>query len=101
MEVHVYKITSKKNYKETQEYLFKKGYSWRSGDTVPLYLDTYEERMKNQSGIYIVTHEDQKIFSVSNLPKHETIESHLKRVFDRETIIKKYIDDGQLNLFER
>ena len=57
--------------------------------------------MKNQSGIYIVTYEDQKIFSVSNLPKHETIESHLKRIFDRETIIKKYIDDGQLNLFER
>ena len=57
--------------------------------------------MKNQSGIYILTHEDQKTFSVSNLPKHETIEYHLKRVFDRETIIKKYIDDGQLNLFER
>ena len=96
---HLYKISSKENYKETQEYLFKKGYSWRSGHTTLLYIESYEERMKNQSGMYLVTNEDEKYFVVANLTIYETIESHLKKVFPGETIVKKFIKDMQLNLF--
>ena len=96
MEVHVYKITSKKNYLKTQEYLFKKGFAWRNGEKHLLYLENFQ--LDPQQNKFIIVDVDQEYFIRTFLPKNENIKKNCERWFENKKVVIKTLEN-QLNLF--